>query len=99
MTLLPFADKLISENLYHGSIVEWEDLTSQLVDLLGSTQLSLLTLKRNSSSKLEHLLSAAIKVWTFLANDENEISTRSEFNNVQKYIVKSLSQMENNEIL
>ena len=79
--------------------MEWEDLTSQLVDLLGSTQFSLQTLKRNASSKLEHLLSAAIKVWTFLANDENEITTRSEFNNVQKYIVKSLSQMDNNEIL
>ena len=75
--------------------MEWEDLTSQLVDLLGTTQFSLQILKRNASSKLEHLLSAAINVWTFLANDENEITIRSEFNNVQKYVVKSLSQMDN----
>ena len=87
-------DEIFSENLYFGSPVEWEDLTSQLVDLLGSTQLSLQTLKRNASAKLEHLLSAAIKVLTFFANDENELSLRSEFNNVQKYVVRSLSQMD-----
>ena len=79
--------------------MEWEDLTSQLVDLLGTTQFSLQTLKRNASSKLEHLLSAAIKVWTFLANDESEITIRSKYNNVQKYVLKSLNQMDDNEIL
>ena len=65
--------------------VEWEDLTSQL---------SLQTLKRNASAKLEHLLSAAIKVLTFFANDENDLTIKSDFNNVQKYVVRSLSQMD-----
>ena len=74
--------------------MEWEDLTSQLVDLLGSTQLSLQTLKRNASAKLEHLLSAATKVLTFFANDENDLTIKSDFNNVQKYVVRSLSQMD-----
>lgn len=74
--------------------MEWEDLTSQLVDLLGSTQLSLQTLKRNASAKLEHLLSAAIKVLTFFANDENDVTIKSDFTNVQKYVVKSLSQLD-----
>ena len=74
--------------------MEWEDLTSQLVDLLGSTKLSLQTLKRNASAKLEHLLSAAIKVLTFFANDENDVTIKSDFTNVQKYVVKSLSQLD-----
>ena len=74
--------------------MEWEDLTSQLVDLLGSTELSLQTLKRNASAKLEHLLSAAIKVLTFFANDENDVTIKSDFTNVQKYVVKSLSQLD-----
>lgn len=74
--------------------MEWEDLTSQLVDLLGSTQLSLQTLKRNASAKLEHLLSAATKVLTFFANDENDLTIKSDFNNVQKYVLRSLSQMD-----
>ena len=74
--------------------MEWEDLTSQLVDLLGSTQLSLQTLKRNASAKLEHLLSAATKVLTFFANDENDLTIKSDFNNVQKYVLRSLSQID-----
>ena len=74
--------------------MDWEDLTSQLLDLLGSTQLSLGTMKRNASAKLEHLLSAAIKVLTFFANDENDVTIKSDFNNVQKYVVKSLSQLD-----
>ena len=65
--------------------MEWEDLTSQL---------SLQTLKRNASAKLEHLLSAAIKVLTFFANDENDLTIKSDFNNVQKYVLRSLSQMD-----
>ena len=74
--------------------MDWEDLTSQLLDLLGSSHLSLTTLKRNASAKLEHLLSAAIKVLTFFANDENDVTIKSDFNNVQKYVVKSLSQLD-----
>ena len=53
------------------------------------------TAKRTSiSDKLEHLLSAFLKVLAFISNDENEVSTKSELNNIQKYIVRSLNQLE-----
>ena len=59
---------------------------------MGATELSLMTLKRNASVKLEHLLSAFIKVVAFFTNDENEVSTSSELNNLQKYVVEYLKQ-------
>ena len=65
-----------------------------MVDLLGSTELSLMRLKSKASDKLEHLLSAFIKVSAFLTNDENEVSIRSELNNLQKYVEKFLRQLE-----
>ena len=86
--------RLLTCDLYISCPVHWEDLRSQLVDLLGHTHLSLTTLKRKASDQLEHLLSAFLKVLAFISNDENEVSTKSELNNIQMYMVRSLSQME-----
>ena len=84
MLLMKYFQKIFT-SAAQCTAVEWEDLTSQL---------SLQTLKRNASAKLEHLLSAATKVLTFFANDENDLTIKSDFNNVQKYVVRSLSQMD-----
>ena len=78
MLLMKYFQKIFT-SAAQCTAVEWEDLTSQL---------SLQTLK------LEHLLSAATKVLTFFANDENDLTIKSDFNNVQKYVVRSLSQMD-----
>ena len=91
---VPTSVGLLTSDLVISCPVHWEDLRSQLVDLLGHTHLSLTTLKRKASDKLEHLLSAFLKVLAFISNDENEVSTKSELNNIQKYIVRSLNQLE-----
>ena len=74
--------------------VSWTDIQSQFVDLLGSDQWSLMTMKSQASEKLGHLLDSCLDIFRFYGNDENEVSSQSKFSNIQMYVIIAMDEME-----
>ena len=74
--------------------VRWADIRTQLMDLLGQAPWNLMTLKKHASDKLAHLLNAFLNILYFYCMDEEEQSTRSEFTNVQNYVLRMSNEMD-----
>eukprot|EP00090_Calanus_glacialis_P042187 TRINITY_DN74903_c0_g1_i1.p1 TRINITY_DN74903_c0_g1~~TRINITY_DN74903_c0_g1_i1.p1 ORF type:complete len:591 (-),score=216.86 TRINITY_DN74903_c0_g1_i1:64-1836(-) len=89
---------LIIQDINVPHIVRWEDLTTQISDILssgGEGLFSLMDLRKvRGSNKLAHLLDAFINIFNFIMNDENDVSIRSEMSILQKYVVRSLNDLE-----
>jgi len=89
---------LIIQDINVPQIVRWEDLTTQICDIInsgGEGLFSLMDLRKvRGSNKLAHLLDAFINIFNFIMNDENDVSIRSEMSVLQKYVVRSLNDLE-----
>jgi len=89
---------LIIQDINVPHIVRWEDITTQICDIIntgGEGLFSLMDLRTVSgSNKLAHLLDAFINIFNFIMNDENDVSIRSEMSILQKYVVRSLHDLE-----
>ena len=58
---------------------------------------SLMTMKKKRSDKLAHLLDVFINIIEFTLNDEDDVSHRSEYTEVQKYVIKMLHEIDDDD--
>jgi len=85
---------LVTSDYHIAERVSWADIQTQFVDLMGSDQWSLMSMKTKASEKLSHLLESCLNIFKFYAEDENEVSTQSGFSNIQNYVIIAMDEME-----
>ena len=54
-------------------------------------------MKKKRSDKLAHLLDVFINIIEFTLNDEDDVSHRSEYTEVQKYVIKMLHEIDDDD--
>jgi len=86
---------LITADINVPHFVHWNDITVQICDILKSRReglFSLMDIKGNC--KFAHILDAFVNIFNFIMNDENDVSIKSDLSILQKYVVRSLNDLE-----
>ena len=86
---------LITADIVVPQLVKWEDIKTQIWDIIRHTRhglFSLMDIKGNV--KFAHILDAFINIFSFIMNDESDVSIKSEMSLLQKYVVRSLNDLE-----
>eukprot|EP00092_Neocalanus_flemingeri_P014632 GFUD01015784.1.p1 GENE.GFUD01015784.1~~GFUD01015784.1.p1 ORF type:complete len:589 (+),score=200.16 GFUD01015784.1:226-1992(+) len=86
---------LIIADCHVPHIVHWEDITTQMIDIVTCGKegvFSLMGIRGNY--KFTHILDAFINIFNFIMNDENDVCIKSEMSPLQKFVVRSLNELE-----
>jgi len=86
---------LITADIVVPQLVKWEDIKTQIWDIIRHTRqglFSLMDIKGNV--KFAHILDAFINIFSFIMNDENDVSIKSDMSPLQKYVVRALNDLE-----
>ena len=84
---------LILNNAEVRELVVWDDISTQLLDILGPQPVSLPAMRSRHSDRLAHMLDAFINIYSFIVNDERDSNPQSAHSPVQRFVVRSLQEM------
>jgi len=86
---------LIIQDINVPQIVHWEDITTQICDIIRCRRRGLFSLMDiKGKTKFAHILDAFINIFNFIMNDENDVSVKSDMTLLQKYVVRSVNDLE-----
>jgi len=86
---------LITADIVVPQLVKWEDIKTQIWDIIRHTRQGLFSLMDiRGKVKFAHILDAFINIFSFIMNDENDVNIKSEMSPLQKYVIRSLNDLE-----